>query len=101
MSDTYSNNISQIRDKIDRIGRNKEKIGKIIIREGWVNEEEHSEEQLNEFIQSMYIKRISFEAEKDGFTALFVLSDGMGYLGKGLAISMLADNSVEIEGWDS
>lgn len=100
MNGNYEKVIAEMQDKIARIGRNKEKIARVIIREGFINKEDYTKEQLDAFSDSLRIKRMSFEVEEDGVNGLFTVDDETGLLGGDLDISILPDNSIEIEGWD-
>lgn len=100
MNSNYENIIAEMQDKIARIGRNKEKIARVIIREGFINEADHTQEQLDAFSNSLCIKKLCFDVEEDGVSGLFTIADETGMLDGDLNISMLSDNSIEIEGWD-
>lgn len=100
MSDHYEKTIAEIQDKIARIGKNKDKIAHIIIRDGFINEADYTQEQLDAFSNTLCIKKICFEEEEDGVNGLFTVADETGLLGGNLNISMLPDNSIEIEGFD-
>ena len=58
VNERFSVYMQDMKDKLDRIGRNKEKLAKIIIREGWINEADYSEEQLNKFTEVIFISNI-------------------------------------------
>ena len=97
MDKRYEETAALIQEKLARIARNKEKLAQIIIREGWVNEEDYTPEQLQQFAESLYIVRLSYDDEDKCIN--LVLHDALNYLQCDLAISMLEDHSVEIEGW--
>lgn len=99
MSDNYEKIIDEIQNKLARIGRNKEKIARVIIREGFINEADYTKEQLDAFANSLCIKNLCFNVEEDGVNGLFTVADETGLLDGDLNISMLSDNSIEIEGW--
>ena len=99
MSDNYEKIIAEMQDKLARIGRNKEKIAHVIIREGFINEADYSQEQLDAFANSICIKNLCFDVEEDGVNGLFTVADETGLLDGNLNISILSDNSIEIEGW--
>lgn len=100
MSDTYEKTIAEMQDKLARIGRNKEKIARIIIREGLINEADYTKEQLDAFAKSLCITNLSFDIDADGVNGLFTVTDETELLGGELNITMLPDNSIELEGWD-
>ena len=100
MSDTYEKIIAEMQDKLARIGRNKEKIARVIIREGFIKEADYTKEQLDNFAKSLCITNLSFEVEEDGVNGLFTIVDETELLDGELSISMLSDNSIEIEGWN-
>lgn len=99
MSDNYEKIIAEMQNKLTRIGRNKEKIARVIIREGYINEADYTQEQLDAFAKSLCIKNLGFDLEEDGVNCFFTVADETGLIGSDLGISMLPDNSIEIEGW--
>ena len=99
VNERFSVYMQDMKDKLDRIGRNKEKLAKIIIREGWINEADYSEEQLNKFTEVIFISNVIFETTPNGICGRFVVSDDQGYLDGDLAFSMAEDNSIDILGW--
>lgn len=99
MNGNYEKVIAEMQDKIARIGRNKEKIARVIIREGFINEADYTQEQLDAFSNSLCIKQMCFDVEEDGVNGLFTVVDETGVLDGDLNISILSDNSIEIEGW--
>ena len=98
-NERFSVYMQDMKDKLDRISRNKEKLAKIIIREGWINEADYSEEQLNKFAEVIFISNVSFEVTENGVCGTFAVSDDQGYLDGSLAFSMGEDNSIDILGW--
>lgn len=100
MSQAFENTIAEMQDKLARISRNKEKIARILIREGWINEADYTKEQLDAFAASLCIVNVDFDTDADGVSCLFSVTDEMDMLGGTLNISMLPDNSIETEGWD-
>lgn len=99
MKRTFSTDVNSIIEKIERIKRNQIKLAEIIIREGWINEADYTQQQLDDFKNSLVISSISFEYADNGFTCLLSVSEER-FLDNNLNISILSDNSIEIEGWD-
>lgn len=98
MSQTFENTIAEMKDKLDRISRNKEKIALILIREGWINEADYTKEQLDAFAESLCIVEMAFNTDADGVSCDFTVTDEKDMLGGMVSISMLPDNSIELKG---
>lgn len=94
---SFEERVSFLSEKLERIGRNKEKLAKIIIRDSWVDEEDHTEEELKKFAENLNIVRIEFDAEEK--TVTLVVSDPCNIMESKLSIVMYEDNSIETEGW--
>ena len=99
MKRTFSADANSIAEKMERIGRNQIKLAEIIIREGWINEADYTQKQLEDFKNTILISSVSFKYEDNGYTCLLSVSNEK-YLDEDLNISILSDNSIEIEGWD-
>lgn len=99
MKRTFSADANSITERMERIGRNQIKLAEIIIREGWVNEADYTQKQLEDFKNTILISAVSFKYEDNGYTCLLSVSNEK-YLDGDLNISILSDNSIEIEGWD-
>ena len=97
MSMSFEERVRFLSEKLERIGRNREKLAQIIIRDGWLNEEDHTEEELKKFAEELNIVRIDFDAEEKTIT--LVVSDSNGFMEENLSIVMYEDNSIETEGW--
>ena len=97
VSMSFEERVSFLSEKLERIGRNREKLAKIIIRDGWVDEEDHTEEELKKFAENLNIVRIEFDAEEKNVT--LVVSDPCNIMESKLSIVMYEDNSIETEGW--
>ena len=94
---SFEERVSFLSEKLERIGRNREKLAKIIIRDGWVDEADHTEEELKKFAENLHIVRIEFDAEEKNVT--LVVSDPCNIMESKLGIVMYEDNSIETEGW--
>lgn len=94
---SFEERVSFLSEKLERIGRNREKLAKIIIRDGWVDEADHTEEELKKFAENLNIVRIEFDAEEK--TVTLVVSDSCNIMESKLSIVMYEDNSIETEGW--
>ncbi|MGN0692426.1 MAG: hypothetical protein ACI4K7_08780 [Oscillospiraceae bacterium] len=93
---SFEERVRFLSEKLERIGRNREKLAKIIIRDGWVNEADHTEEELKKFAEELNIVRIDFDAEEKTIT--LVVSEPK-YMQGDLSIAVYEDNSIETEGW--
>ncbi|MDD7429771.1 MAG: hypothetical protein SOU50_05920 [Oscillospiraceae bacterium] len=93
---SFEEHVSFLSEKLERIGRNKEKPAKMIIRDGWVDEEDHTEEELKKFAENLNIVRIEFDSEEKTVTP--VVSDPCNIMESKLGIVMYEDNSIETEG---
>lgn len=91
--------LSQISDKIDRIKRNREKIVKIMKRDGWYGKGGRKISD-KKFAEEFIIQEIQVYIEDIGITIRFLVRHEREQVRERLAIELEPDNSIFIAGWE-
>lgn len=91
--------LSQISDKIDRIKRNREKLVKIMRRDGWYGKGGRKISD-RKFAEEFIIQEIHVYIEDIGITIRFLVRHEREQVRERLAIELEPDNSIFIAGWE-
>lgn len=92
--------ISEIKRKTKIICSNVHNMAKIIVREGYLGRIYLTRKQLDEFIQSVYVSCISFDAVPNGIKSFVWTDDICKRLRKEVAFDMSENDVLELYGWN-
>ena len=93
------NAISEMQRKTKIICANVHNMAKIIVREEYIGRIYLTRKQLDEFIKSVYVSCISFNASQNGIQSFIYLHDNCKRLRKEVSFDMSENDVLKLYGW--